>query len=156
MDAIHINVKEMPAIKVAYVSHKGKMEDIKTAYAALLKWATPLGLLNNHDLKMITLYHDSPKITDPKNIRMSACVVLEKPIEAHGKVSLRTINAGKCIITRFEIKPFEFQIAWENSFAWMKENGFKKDQRDPFEIYHNNAENHPEQKFIVDFCIPVL
>jgi AraC family transcriptional regulator len=36
------------------------------------------------------------------------------------------------------------------------ENGYKKAAKDPFEIYHNNAQKHPENKFIVDFCIPIL
>ena len=105
---------------------------------------------------MITIYHDSPKISNPNNIGMSACMVLEKPIKVDGEIGLRTIKKGRCIVSQFEIKPFEFQEAWENSFAWMIENGYQKDNRDPFEIYYNNAENHPENKFVVDFCIPIL
>jgi AraC family transcriptional regulator len=32
----------------------------------------------------------------------------------------------------------------------------KKGENEPFEIYHNNYLEHPENKFIVDLCIPVL
>ncbi|PQJ78635.1 GyrI-like domain-containing protein [Polaribacter porphyrae] len=52
--------------------------------------------------------------------------------------------------------PFHFQQAWEYSFVWMTENGYKKSTLNPFEIYYNDASNHPENKFIVGLCIPIL
>ena len=35
------------------------------------------------------------------------------------------------------------------------ENGYKKADRFPFEIYHTNFKEHPEGKMTVDFCIPI-
>jgi len=29
------------------------------------------------------------------------------------------------------------------------------DDKNPYELYHNNHEEHPEKKLIVDICIPV-
>lgn len=87
---------------------------------------------------------------------MSACIVLNKPISVEGKVGIRVIKSGKCIVSHFEIAPYEFQQAWESNFVWMAENGYKKADKDPFEIYYNNYLDHPEQKFIVDLCIPIL
>ncbi|GAB4450942.1 MAG: hypothetical protein Fur0028_06520 [Bacteroidales bacterium] len=40
-------------------------------------------------------------------------------------------------------------------FLWMNKNGYKKADREPFEIYYNNFKEHPERKAIVDFCIPI-
>ena len=68
----------------------------------------------------------------------------------------KVLPPTKCIVSRFEITPFQFQQAWEASFVWMTENSYKKAMTAPFEIYYNNAEAHPENKFIVDFCIPIL
>ena len=104
---------------------------------------------------MVTIYHDSPKITDPNHLRMSACMILDKPAKVEGEIGLRTLEATKCIVSRFEITPFQFQQAWESNFVWMTENGYKKADIDPFEIYHNDYIDHPEKKFIVDLCIPV-
>ncbi|WP_299667979.1 GyrI-like domain-containing protein [uncultured Polaribacter sp.] len=148
-------VEKIDKLHLASISHKGKMEAISTVYDKLVKWAAPKGLMNERT-KMATIYHDSPKITDPNNLRMSACLILNEPIKVDGEVNLRTIAATKCIVSKFEITPFEFQQAWESSFVWMVENGHKKSTIDPFEIYHNNAAEHPENKFIVDLCIPVL
>ncbi|MEE9408670.1 MAG: GyrI-like domain-containing protein [Polaribacter sp.] len=148
-------VKEVPRLDLAAISHKGKMEAIGSIYNKLVKWATPKGLMNNQT-RMVTIYHDSPKITNPDNLRMSACIVLNDPIEIDGEVNLRILSPTKCIVSRLEITPYEFQKAWESSFAFMVENGYKKSEIDPFEIYYNNAAEHSENKFIVDLCIPIL
>ncbi|MCI2230075.1 AraC family transcriptional regulator [Polaribacter sp. MSW13] len=148
-------IKKIPRLDLASISHKGKMEAIASVYNKLVKWATPKGLINE-ETRMVTIYHDSPKITDPNNLRMSACIVLNDPIELDGKVNLKIVSPTKCIVSRLEITPFEFQQAWESSFAFMVTNGYKKSEIDPFEIYYNNAAEHPENKFIVDLCIPIL
>lgn len=148
-------IKIIDSLELATIAHKGKIDDIGKVYNKLIQWATPKGLIHQNT-KMVTIYHDSPKITDPNNLRMSACLVLNNPIKTEGEVNLRTLKSTKCIVSRFEITPFQFQQAWESSFVWMTENGYKKSTIDPFEIYYNNAAEHPENKFIVDLCIPIV
>jgi len=38
----------------------------------------------------------------------------------------------------------------------MNQNGYRKSDNNVFEIYHNDFKQHPENKFIVDFYIPIL
>ena len=151
----NVTVKNVEELQLAYISHKGAMDKIGEVFNRLIKWATPKGLMSQENLRLLTIYHDSPKITSPDNIRSSIAIVLNSKIAVDGEVSLKSINPGKCIVSRFEITPNEFQQAWESSFVWMSENGYKKGEKDPFEIYYNNAQEHPEHKFIVDLCIPV-
>lgn len=148
-------IKTMPRLDLAYISHKGKMDAIGSVFNRLVKWATPKGLINEQT-RMVTIYHDSPKITDPNNLRMSAGIVLNNPVEIDGEVNLQVLAPTTCIVSRLEITPFQFQQAWESCFAFMIENGYKKSAIAPFEIYYNNAAEHPENKFIVDLCIPIL
>lgn len=150
------SVKKLPPFEIAYVSYQGKPEDIIHAYQQLIKWATPKGFMEQENLRMITIYHDSVKFSNPDAIRMSACLVLNTPVKNTELINTKTLDSGKCIVTRLEIKPQEFQKAWEANFVWMTEKGYQKANKDPFEIYYNNAQDHPEGKFIVDFCIPVL
>jgi AraC family transcriptional regulator len=149
------SVKHTEELSLAYISHQGKIDDIGNAYNKLIRWATPKGLMAQENLRMVTIYHDSPKISNPDRLRMSACIVLNSPIGIDHEIGLRTIEPCKCIISRFEISPNNFQQAWESSFVWMVENGYQKGSKDPFEIYYNNYLDHPEKKFIVDLCIPV-
>ncbi|MEQ3499596.1 AraC family transcriptional regulator [Tenacibaculum sp. SSH1-16] len=148
-------VKKMPTLKVAYLTHQGKMDAVENAYHKLMEWAYPKGLMQQENLRMLTVYHDSPKITDEDKIRMSVCLTLNSEIKTEGEVSVKEIPELKCIVSRLEITPSEFQQAWESSFVWMSEHGFKKADQDPYEIFYNNPNEHPEGKCIVDICIPV-
>jgi AraC family transcriptional regulator len=111
-------VKKIEKLELAYISHKGKIDLIGSVYDKLVKWAMPKGLIHQKT-KMLTIYHDSPKTTAPDNLRMSACIVLNKPIKTDGEINLRTLETTKCIVSRFEITPFQFQKAWETNFVWM-------------------------------------
>lgn len=130
------------------------IQNIESAYQSLMQWAAPKGLLNN-ETKMITIYHNSFKVTAPNKVRMSASILLNTTIKTEGEIGQTSIEAGKCIIGSFVIGLNEFEKSWTGLFMWMNENGYKKAEKEPFEIYHNNFNNHPEKKAIVDFCIPI-
>lgn len=148
-----IEIKEMPKIDLAYVSSIGPL-NLENAYGTLMQWATPKGLMNDQT-KMITIYHDSFKFTEACNVRMSASILLDKDVETNGEIGRTSIKAGKFIVGSFEIGLNEFEKSWTGLFVWMNENGYKKADREPFEIYHNNFNEHPQRKAIVDFYIPI-
>lgn len=149
-----IEIKEMPKLDLAFITQIGH-HGMENTYAKLIKWATPKGLLENKNLKVVTIYHDSFKITEPDKVRMSACISLEEKVEVSGEIGLTTLEKGKCIVGRFEIGITEFEKSWTSLFMWMSENGYKKAERNPYEIYYNNFNEHPEKISIVDFCIPI-
>lgn len=148
-----IEIKEMPKMDLAYISSIGP-QNLESAFGKLMKWATPQGLINDQT-KMVTIYHDSFKVTQANKVRMSASVLLNKAVKTDGEIGLTIIEAGKFIVGSFEIGLNEFEKSWTGLFVWMNENGYKKAGREPFEIYHNNFNEHPERKAIVDFCIPI-
>jgi AraC family transcriptional regulator len=149
-----VEIKEMPTMDLAYVTSIGS-QNLESAYGKLIQWATPQGLMNDQT-KMVTIYHDSFKVTEAKKVRMSASILLNDPVEAGGEIGLTSIKAGKFIVACFEIGLNEFEKSWTGLFVWMNENGYKKADRNPFEIYHNNFHEHPERKAIVDFYIPII
>ncbi len=149
-----IEIKEMPKLELAYVTSIGH-QGIAPAYETLVKWAKPKGLLEHPGTKMVTIYHDSFKITAPDKVRISACVTLIQPVKATGKIGLTSIEKGKFIIGSFEIGLNEFEKSWNGLFLWMMENGYKKAGSYPFEIYHNDYRTHPENKCLVDLYIPI-
>ncbi len=148
-----IEIKEMPKMDLAYVSSIGP-QNLDNAYGKLMHWATPKGLMNDQT-KMITVYHDSFKVTKPNKVRMSASILLNEPLETEGEIGRASIEEGKFIVGSFEIRMNEFEKSWTGLYLWMNENGYRKAEREPFEIYHNNFNEHPERKAIVDFYIPI-
>lgn len=149
-----IEIKEMPRLEVAFVAQTGH-KGMGDAYEKLMKWAAPKGLLEHDNLKIITIYHDSYKTTEPDKVRMSACISIDQKVETNGEIGVTSIDEEKCIVGHFEIQMQEFEKSWKSLFTWMSENGYKKANRDPFEIYHNNFNEHPQKISLVDFCIPI-
>jgi AraC family transcriptional regulator len=148
-----IVVKEMSKMNLAYVLSIGH-QNLEKAYVSIIQWATPLGLMNDRT-KMVTIYHDSFKVTEANKVRMSAAILLDHPIETSGEIGLTSIESGKFIVGSFEIGMDEFEKSWTGLFLWMNENGYKKADSNPFEMYHNNYNEHPEKKAKVDFYIPI-
>jgi AraC family transcriptional regulator len=149
-----IEIKETPQLNLAAVTHVG-VNGIENAFETLTKWAIPKGLLENPEAKMGRVFYDSFKVTAPDKVRMSIVLTTNEPFEAEGEINKLTIDKTKCIVGRFEITPNEFEKSWTSLFIWMNENGYKKSVENPFEIYHNDYREHPENKFIVDLYIPV-
>ncbi|KAA5820416.1 AraC family transcriptional regulator [Algibacter amylolyticus] len=149
-----IEVKVTPELNLAGVTHVG-VNGIENAFEKLTKWAIPKGLLKNPEAKMGRVFFDSFKFTAPDKVRMSIFLVTNESFETEGEINKLTISKGKCIIGRFEITPMEFEKSWTSLFIWMNENGYKKGIENPYEIYHNDYREHPENKFIVDLYIPI-
>ncbi len=150
-----IEVKELPEIKLAGIMHIGKPEKIANTYERLFKWAYSKGITNSPDFKAITIYHDNPRITETSKVRQSACVTINGDFSIDGEISKLTIQKGRFAIGHFEISPVQFQKAWESMCVWVVESGYAFRDGDYFEIYHNDYKTHPEQKFIVEICIPI-
>ncbi len=150
-----IEIKETPELSAMYISQIG-VNGIENAFEKLIRWGTPKRLFEDPNTKMARVFHDSFKITSPDKVRMSICMILSTPYEAEGEIGSTTIKKGKHLVGHYEIAINDFEKAWSSLFIWMNENGYKKAEQDPFEIYHNNFNDHPEKKFIVDFYIPIV
>jgi AraC family transcriptional regulator len=151
----NFEIKDMPAMDVIYCRHTGQFDQIGLAYDKLFKWAGARGLLNFPVTKGITYYHDDPKVTEPGKIRQSACITVTQDVKTEGEIGKMKIPGGKYVVGHFEINAMEFQQAWDSTCFWLSESGYQPADANPYELYHNNNEEHPEKKFIVDICIPV-
>ncbi len=149
-----IEVKNQPKLHYAYISCLGSQE-LPDAFQKLMSWAIPKGLMGSN-AKLMTIYHDSLKVTAEEKARLSACFILNEPGSSNeGEIAFSEMAAGKYIVGSFEIKLEDFDTSWTSLYLWMNENGYERADRDSFEIYHNNFNEHPEKKAIVDFYIPV-
>jgi DNA gyrase inhibitor GyrI/AraC-like DNA-binding protein len=148
-------VKEMPALNLARISHLGDYEGIVGAYDKLFKWAGAKGLMNHPDFKAVTLYHDNPSVTEVSKIRQSACITVDDTVKGEGEVGIINTQKAKYAVGSFEIKVTEFENAWTSISIWVPENGYDFADGDYYELYHNDHTQHPEKKFILDICVPV-
>lgn len=152
---LKIEVKEMPEMNLAAVMSLG-IANVEHSYNVLIDWAKKKHLFPREEVKMISVYHDSFKVTPPDKVRIHACMLLdEKSEEPTGEVFSESIEAGKFIVGSGEVTLNDFEQCWVSLFLWMNEHNYSTRRTFPFEIYHSNFKEHPEGKMIVDFCIPI-
>ena len=149
-----IEIKELPELHFASVTHIG-VENIDKAFERIIKWAIPKGLMQQPETRLARIFHDSFKITDADKVRMSVSVLTKNEVLVEDDIHKTTTKAGKYIVGSFEVTSLEFEKSWSSLFIWMHDNGYKKADANPFEIYQNDMREHPEGKAIVDFYIPV-
>lgn len=150
----NIDIKELPELHFASITHIGIL-GLESAFNRLLTWAIPKGLMKNPEAKMARIFHDSFKVTSPEKVRMSVSLLTNDAFKNEGEIHKTTINKGKYIVGRFELEAKDFEQAWTSLYIWMNDNGYKKADSNPFEIYQNDFRQHPENKFIVDLHIPI-
>lgn len=150
-----IELMELPQKHLAYITQIGE-KGIDDSFQRILNWAEPTGILAKNDTNICRVFHDSFKVTDVQKVRMSIGILTNQTLSIKASnIGLKTIEKGKYIVGHFTIEPKEFEQAWDGLFIWMNENEYNKAERFPFEIYHNNFNEHPEKKCIVDLCIPI-
>jgi AraC family transcriptional regulator len=155
-----IEVKNTPEMHVAYLRHigpyAGDVELFGRLFGKLAAWAGPRGLLASPEARFLTIYHDSPELTDPKKLRTDVCITVPPDTIVDGEIGKATIPAGKNAIAHFEIKSDQYADAWNAIYGgWLPESGYQPDDRPCFELYLNDAKDHPEGKCIVDIYVPV-
>ena len=149
------SVKQLDSIHVAFVRRKGPYgpEVCGAAFEALSAWAGPLGFFEKGPV--LALYWDDPQTTPPEECRMDACVGVPEGTTPAGEVQLQTVAAGPYAVCSFEITTYEFPKAWEQAFGWVLSEEFPLVEQPCVELYYNDATTHPEDKWLVDICIPL-
>lgn len=152
---LKIKTIDLPQMNLASVMSLG-VANVEPSYTVLIDWAQKKHLYPKDSVKMISVYHDSFKVTAPDKVRIHACMLLDEKLEVQeGEVFPETIEAGKFIVGSGEVTLDDFEQCWVSLFLWMNENHYTMRKAFPFEIYHSNFKDHPEGKMIVDFCIPI-
>ena len=149
----NIEVKRIASITFAGLNHMGKA-GLSETFDRLITWAGKKGLMHTSP-QLGMVYYDSYKVTSPDKVRMAVCIEVDRNLNLDGGLARIEVPKGRHIIGRFEIGMEEFEKSWSSLFIWMNENGYKKRDEPPFELYRNNFNEHPEKKFIVDMYIPV-
>jgi len=155
-----VKVQDIPEFHVAYIRYigpyKGDSALFGNLFEKLFKWAGPRDLIKPPDTKVLCVYHDDPEITEEAKLRTSVCISVPEDTTVEGEIGKMPIPGGKYAVARFELAADEYQHAWDAVCGgWLPDSGYQPDDRPCFELYQNDHKEHPEQKFIVDICIPV-
>lgn len=154
-NTVNAEVREMPEFNVAYVRKVGPYtgETCEPAFTELMQWAAPRNYLGPG--KLLAIYWDNPEVTPAERCRFDTCIIVPCGTVPEGQVCIQTISGGPYAVCHFEVMPDSIQQAWEDAFIWICGSGYECNDTPCYELYHNNAAEHPEGKWILDICIPL-
>jgi len=158
LKTVKVEVKDVPAMRVAYVKHLKGYEDsagIGNAFQKLFLWAGPRGFLGG-DMKVLGMSLDNPDITPRDKCRYYACVEVSAEARPEGEVGIMETHAGRYAVARFKGKSDVFKRAYDFMFGqWLPRSGFQPDDHPCFEMYRGEPESRKEPTFEFDLYLPV-
>jgi AraC family transcriptional regulator len=157
---VNVRVEPQPEMTVAYVRHIGPYAGDEALFGRLFgrlfQWAGAHGVLSNPDLKVLTIYHDDPDITEPEKLRISVCVTVPKDTAVEGDIGKMNIPAGLYAMGHFEISTDQYGQAWKTMCGdWLPQSGYEPGDGFPYELMLNDPAKDPEGKHIIEICLPV-
>jgi AraC family transcriptional regulator len=102
---------------------------------------------------VLGVYWDNPEVTPPDKCRVDACVSVPEGTVPEAPVEIQTIVGGPHAVCHFEISAGGSQNAREKAFAWLVNGGCECEERPCYELFHNEARDHPEGKWVYDIRI---
>ena len=156
----YVEVKEIDEKHLAYVRHigpyAGNSELFKMLFTKLMKWAGPRNLFIPGKTEFLTIYHDSPEITEEEKLRISTCITVPEGTDTDGEIGHMDIKKGLYAIAEFRIDVSEYGDAW-NTFCgdWLPESGYQCADGPCYELYLNEADKDPEGKHHIAIHMPV-
>lgn len=155
-----VTVKQLEPCTVAYIRHIGPfIGEVKTwrrLFDKLTHWVASRGLLKCPGSEFYTVFRDQIEITDFAKFKADVCVSVDAGTQSEGEVGVTTLAGGKYAVALFEIDADQYEQAWGLIYSrWLPDSGYQPDQRCCYEKYLNDFRTHPQQKHIIEICIPI-
>ena len=155
--SLHVKIQTMPSFDVAYVRHKGYDWTIQQAWLKLQAWALGHGV-DFLDQKMIALHHSNPRFVESSQCHYVACLELPKGREFYrsGDIGVMRIPQTFCAVFSLQgvygdLKKYMDVIYHE----WFPQSAYEKIALPSFAIYRENHFINADERFDLDFCVPV-
>lgn len=77
---LNIKVTYLPEMNLAAVMSLG-ITQVEPSFNILIDWAKTKKLFPHEKIKMLSVYHDSFKVTSPDKVRIHACMLLDETLK---------------------------------------------------------------------------
>ena len=152
-----VRVIKMPDFRVAYVRSIGpyRVETMQPAFDKLMRWAIPRDLMDENTFVIGAIWND-PNVTPVEKCIYDACITIPESVTPHGEINFQQLRGGKFAVYHCELKPGEHEDAWMKLIIhWLLSSVYLPDNRPFLEIMYNFSEGFPNQRHVLDLCLPV-
>ena len=95
-------IKQMPERAIIYCRHQGALDQMQEAFANLMKWALPRGFVSQPDMRLLSVYHDDPRVTPVDKLTADAAMFVPEEMKPEGIIGSYKLSGGLYAVGRFE------------------------------------------------------
>ena len=152
---MHVEIRELPAQRLATVEHRGPYNRISEAFARLGQIAGPAGLFGPQ-VAMIALYFDDPESTPASELRAEAALSVSADKVLPPTVGEKLLPAAQYACTMHEGAYDRLGDTWARFMGqWLPQSGRRLADSPSFERYLNTPMDVPVDQLRTELYIPL-
>jgi AraC family transcriptional regulator len=153
--AMHVEIEDMPELRVATVRHVGPYHRIQEAFARLGELAAAAGLFGPESA-MIAIYHDDPETTPGPELQSDAALVVSARATLPDGLVEQRLPAGRYAHTR-HVGPYaRLGDTWSRFMGeWLPSSEHRIADGASYEIYRNTPGDTPQEELVTDLYLPL-
>ncbi|HEY0705697.1 MAG TPA: AraC family transcriptional regulator [Polyangia bacterium] len=153
---MNVEIKTMPAMRVASLQHVGPYNRISEAFARLGELAGRAGLIRGKPT-MLAIYHDDPEITPEAELRSNAALVIAEGVPIPPGLHELQVAAGRYASTLHR-GPYEtLGDSWSQLMGqWLPQSGQRIGPGVSYEIYRNTPLEVPRERLETELYVPLV
>jgi AraC family transcriptional regulator len=154
---MHVEIKQIPELRLAAVRHRGTYHEIGQAFGRLGQIAGRAGLFKP-GAAMIALYHDDPQTTPAEQLTSDAAVTVPPDAPIPDGLAEARVPSG-AYATAVHVGPYEhLDAAWEHlKREWLPASGLRRREDAPsHEVYLNDPSTTPKERLETEIRLPVM
>ena len=153
---MQVDIKQIPALRVASVRHIGPYEQIQPAFQRLSELAGPAGLFERPETQLIAIYHDDPQTTPAAMLQSDAGLVVAEGVQLPAGLDERHLRAGPHACTIHIGSYTKLGDVWSRFLhEWLPSSGRRAAASAPYEVYLNNPHDTAEADLRTELRIPL-
>lgn len=148
----------IPDKRVIYIRITGKYgnENYQKTWNNLIEYAVTNDLITR-TTEYIAISYDDPKITNSDKCKYDACLTIEREIEPHGKIGIKTIKGGKYAIFTYKGAYKYLEEVYDYIFGkWLINSDFELRETPVLAKKENIASAKSEKDLIIKIYLPIF
>ncbi|MCX5867025.1 MAG: GyrI-like domain-containing protein [Proteobacteria bacterium] len=147
-----IGLKDIPRMRVAFVSRTGPYSQIPEAMKTLMGWVTnrgikPLG-------PPMVIYHNSPASVRPDELRWDIAIPVPDGVDGEDEIAVRELQGGKFVYALHQGLYEQVGAVYDELFTFIGQNSLRP-TGPPMEIYLSDPGKVKPQDLTTEIRVPV-
>ncbi|WP_244629519.1 AraC family transcriptional regulator [Martelella limonii] len=155
-DAMYdVEIRDFPERLVAGVPHRGSYMEVDKAFGDAVGKMAAAGALRP-EMAMIGIYYSDPGLTEEKNLKSFAGLVVPEGFALPDELELRHLPGGRYAVLRHKGPYAELHKAYRWFYgSYLPENRYEPADAPPSEVYLNNPREVSPRDLLTEICIPI-